>query len=183
MKWIKHVRVLCALAAALAVGIGLAASGWAQAQLPSVGQSHLPPAIHQPGQIPALSADLSCSITGSYDQAGQKPFQNNGFLASGGVIGSEWIHVTVANAGPGTALNFQLMVQTSGAAGTSNGASTYTISVNPNASQTIHKQIFTNGPGSFQVTVSATADSGNKIADANKSNNSCSFKYHVENVA
>lgn len=88
-----NLRVLRTLATSSVIALGLAATGLAQA--PSAVQPHVPPLLQKPTTIPALSSDLSCSITGSYDQAGQKPFQDGGYLASGGVIGSEWLHIKV----------------------------------------------------------------------------------------
>ncbi|TLU84725.1 MAG: hypothetical protein FDX30_05370 [Chlorobium sp.] len=127
-----------------------------------------------------LKSDLKASITGSYDQAGAKPFQNGATLASGGVIPTEWIHVKIENLGAGVAGNFNTDVTVTGA-NTTSPLTFQTASLNAGESFQKDIEVITNGM-THHVTVFVKTDTANKVNETNEGNNSARFIYTVKNV-
>ena len=111
---------------------------------------------HDQVQSFTLSGDLSrllCFITASFDKGGRDPIQKGSYLASGGVIPSEWIHITVENWWPARAENLQLAVQVEDAS--TSAPLTYNLSLDGYSSSTVDIELFTGGI-THKVVVSAT---------------------------
>jgi hypothetical protein len=136
------------------------------------------PQIQKPKEIKPIGAlDLLCSITGSEDQAGQKPFQNGAFLS--GAPAAAFIHIKVENKGALKAGNFTLAVQATDAG--VEPPLTQSMTLDGNSSATVTKKVSV-ATGSHNVVIGATVDAGNTIHETNEGNNTCSIHFQMESA-